>query len=106
MTCPASDFASRRTERLGQDPRTMTRRNTQQRCRSDARLRRLMRRTTVSRLAFLLLQAVACAPALSSFTPAHVAPRKHVQAEVGLDVSIPTGTIGHVVDVGEALADS
>ena len=65
-----------------------------------------MRRTTVSGLAFLLLQAVACAPAHSSFTPAHVARRKHVQAEVGLDVSIPTGTIGHVVDVGEALAAS
>jgi hypothetical protein len=52
------------------------------------------------------LQVASCAPALSSFTPAHVAPRKHVQAELGLDVSIPTGTIGDVVDAGKALADS
>ncbi len=47
---------------------------------------------------------VGCAPALSSFTPAHVAPKGHVQAELGLDVSVPTGAMGHVVDAGEALS--
>jgi hypothetical protein len=65
-----------------------------------------MCRTKLLGLGFLLLPDAGCAPALSSFTPAHVAPRKHVQAEVGLDVSIPTGTIGEVVDAGEALADN
>jgi hypothetical protein len=65
-----------------------------------------MRRVTLQGLAILLLPMAGCAPALSSFTPAHVAPRKHVQAEVGFDVSVPTGTIGEVVDAGEALADS
>lgn len=45
-----------------------------------------------------------CAPALSSFTPAHVAPRKHVQAALGMDVSVPTGTISDVVAAGESLS--
>ncbi len=45
-----------------------------------------------------------CAPALSSFTPAHVAPKHHVQAEVGFDVSVPTGTISDIVNEGPALA--
>lgn len=47
-----------------------------------------------------------CAPALSSFTPAHVAPRKHLQVEAGLDVSIPTGTIVDVIEAGETLSDA
>lgn len=53
----------------------------------------------------LSLLASGCAPALSSMQPAHVAPKHHVQAEVGMDVSVPTGTIGHVVDAGYVLAD-
>jgi hypothetical protein len=48
--------------------------------------------------------AVGCAPALSSFTPAHVAPKHHVQAEVGFDVSVPTGSIGDIIDEAPALA--
>ena len=47
-----------------------------------------------------------CAPALSSFTPAHVAPKKHVQAELGFDVSVPTGTITDVVDQGATLGNA
>lgn len=50
-----------------------------------------------------LLLNVGCAPALSSFTPAHVAPKKHVQAELGFDVSVPSGMITGVVDEGGAL---
>jgi hypothetical protein len=42
---------------------------------------------------------------LSSFTPAHVAPRGHVQAELGFDVSVPTGTISDVIDAGESLSE-
>jgi len=49
------------------------------------------------------LLLVGCAPALSSFTPAHVAPKKHVQAELGFDVSVPTGMITDVVDQGSTL---
>lgn len=61
-----------------------------------------------SGLSFLLLvvgPTYGCAPALSSFTPAHVAPRGHVQAELGFDVSVPTGTISDVIDAGEGLSD-
>jgi hypothetical protein len=47
---------------------------------------------------------VGCAPALSSFTPAHVAPKHHVQAEVGFDVSVPTGAINDFVNEAPALA--
>jgi hypothetical protein len=46
-----------------------------------------------------------CAPALSSFTPAHVAKHKHVQAELGMDVSIPTGSLSALMDAGEVLAN-
>ena len=51
-----------------------------------------------------MLLGVGCAPALSSFTPAHVAPKHHVQAEAGFDVSVPTGTISDVIDQGPALS--
>ena len=54
----------------------------------------------------VLLFGSGCAPALSSFTPAHVAPKKHVQAELGFDVSIPTGSVIDLVDEGKALASS
>jgi hypothetical protein len=47
-----------------------------------------------------------CAPALSSFTPAHVAPKNHVQAELGFDVSVPTGAIHDIVDEGATIANA
>ena len=46
-----------------------------------------------------------CAPGLSSFTPAHVPPRKHVQAETGFDVAVPSG-LGDIIDDGVATAKS
>jgi len=46
-----------------------------------------------------------CAPALSSFQPAHVAPKHHVQVELGMDVSIPTGTIADTIDAAITLVD-
>lgn len=55
---------------------------------------------------FTLAVAVGCAPALSSFQPAHVARKGGVQVETGLDVSIPTGTIGRSIDAAEALSDA
>ncbi|MDX2021706.1 MAG: hypothetical protein SF187_15800 [Deltaproteobacteria bacterium] len=53
----------------------------------------------------LALAFAGCSTALSSFNPAHV-PRKHgVHAEMGMDVSVPTGTISKTIDAGENLAD-
>jgi hypothetical protein len=54
----------------------------------------------------VLLGAVGCAPALSSFTPAHVAKKGHVQAELGTDISIPTGAVGDIIDAGKAIASA
>jgi hypothetical protein len=45
----------------------------------------------------------ACAPALSSFQPAHVPEKGHVQAELGMDVAIPTGSIKKAIDAAESL---
>ncbi|WP_437977648.1 hypothetical protein WMF11_12535 [Sorangium sp. So ce295] len=57
-------------------------------------------------LALLALWTCSCAPALSTLQPAHVAEKGHVQAELGLDVSIPTGTLASMVDAGVVLADA
>ncbi|AUX21482.1 hypothetical protein SOCEGT47_019660 [Sorangium cellulosum] len=56
-------------------------------------------------LPLLVAWTCGCAPALSTLQPAHVAPKGHVQAELGMDVSIPTGTLASVVDAGAVLAD-
>lgn len=47
---------------------------------------------------------VGCAPALSTFQPAHVAKKGHVQAAAGLDIAIPTGTIASAVESVEPIA--
>jgi len=39
-------------------------------------------------------------------TPAEVAKPKHVQMEMGMDVSVPAGVLSDLVSAGEALADS
>lgn len=52
------------------------------------------------------LFVVGCAPALSSMQPAHVAKKHHVQASIGMDVSVPTGTISDAIDAGGVLADA
>lgn len=57
-------------------------------------------------LVFSAVYACGCAPALSSLQPAHVAEKGHVQAEVGMDISIPTGTIASALDAGVALAEA
>lgn len=56
-----------------------------------------------SRFAPALALCSACAPALSSFQPAHVPDQGHVQAELGTDVAIPTGSIHKAIDAAEAL---
>jgi hypothetical protein len=52
----------------------------------------------------VLVLAPGCATSLSSFQPAHIAPKGHVSAEAGMDASIPTGTIDRTVDTGKTLA--
>ena len=38
--------------------------------------------------------------------PAHVAPKGHVQAELGMDISIPTGAFSDIVDVATVIVDA
>ncbi|HVK70617.1 MAG TPA: hypothetical protein VM694_39455 [Polyangium sp.] len=68
----------------------------------------LVLRSTSTLVCALLasILAVGCAPALSSMQPAHVAPKGHVQAELGMDVSVPTGPIADVIDVATVLVDA
>jgi hypothetical protein len=48
--------------------------------------------------------AAGCATSLSTFQPAHVAPRGHVQVEAGVDLAVPTGTVGSALDAARTLA--
>ncbi len=48
--------------------------------------------------------AAGCAPSLSTFQPAHVAPKGHVAVEAGLEGGLPVGAFGNLVDAGKALA--
>jgi hypothetical protein len=58
------------------------------------------------RLLLLLLAATGCATSLSGFQPAHVAPKGHLTAEFGWDVSVPVGTIVRAIDAGKNLVDA
>jgi hypothetical protein len=49
------------------------------------------------------LFGVGCAPALSSFQPAHVPAPGHLQAELGADVSVSIGSVGSIVRASETL---
>ncbi|AKT44148.1 hypothetical protein [Chondromyces crocatus] len=51
-----------------------------------------------------LLGLTGCAPALSTFQPAHVARKGHVQIQAGTDVSLPTGGVASLVNAAETLA--
>jgi hypothetical protein len=48
--------------------------------------------------------AVGCAPSLSTFQPAHVAPKGHIAAEAGLEGGLPVGAFSNLVDAGKLLA--
>lgn len=67
-----------------------------------------MRASSFLTLTLTLLGALStgCAPALSTMQPAHVAEKGHFQAEVGMDIAIPTGTIVSAIDGGIALAET
>lgn len=45
-----------------------------------------------------------CAPSLSTMQPAHVAPKGHVQATAGFEISAPTATITDLIDTAETLS--
>jgi hypothetical protein len=47
-----------------------------------------------------------CAPSLSSFQPAHVAPKGTVSAELGSDLSLPTGALANTYDAAKTLASA
>jgi hypothetical protein len=52
----------------------------------------------------VLVLAAGCAPSLTTMQPAHVAPKGHVQATVGFEVSAPTGTITRLIDTAGPLS--
>ena len=47
-----------------------------------------------------------CATALSTFQPAHVPKKGHIQTEVGLDISESSGAINKVLDAAEAFDEA
>jgi hypothetical protein len=47
-----------------------------------------------------------CGASLSSFQPAHVPERGHVQTEAGFDLAYPVHTIGDVIDAAETIEDA
>jgi hypothetical protein len=59
-----------------------------------------------SLLLLALFSSLGCAPALSGMQPAHVAAKHHAQAEFGMDVSIPTGTITDAIDAAQTLVSA
>ncbi len=56
-------------------------------------------------LTLLGLLSIGCAPALSTFQPAHVAPAGHFQAGGGFEIGVPVGTLDDLIDAGKRLAD-
>lgn len=68
----------------------------------------VIKRSRVRRLAFFFVGVVGvgpgCAPSLSTFQPAHVAPKGHIAAEAGLEGGLPVGAFSNLVDAGKTLA--
>ena len=54
----------------------------------------------------LALSSAACGVGLSSNQPAHVPEKGHAHAEVGVDVSYPTGTIPDVIHAAESVEEA
>src|SRR5687767_7617529 len=63
-------------------------------------------RTYLGLTCLALLLAAGCAPTLSSFQPAHVAPKGSVTAEVGTDIAVPTGSIVRAYDAAKTLVSA
>jgi hypothetical protein len=58
------------------------------------------------RIALTLVSTLAagCAPSLSTFQPAHVAPKGHVTASAGFELGVPVGAFSTLIDAGKDLA--
>lgn len=52
----------------------------------------------------LLAAGAGCAPSLSTFQPAHVAPAKTLSASAGLEVGVPVGAVDSLFETGKAVA--
>ena len=57
------------------------------------------------RIWVVVMVTVGCAPSLSTFQPAHVAPKGHVMASGGFEVGLPVGAIDALIDSGKTLAE-
>jgi hypothetical protein len=62
------------------------------------------RRLAAAAAVMLGLASAACAPSLSTFQPAHVAPRGHVQVSMGLEAAVSVGALADAIDAGKSLA--
>lgn len=65
-----------------------------------------MMRSSLTLVLSLTPFGLGCSPALTSFTPAHVPEKGHVQAEVGFDVFVPTGTVKDAIEAAETLGEA
>lgn len=54
----------------------------------------------------LTVLAAGCAPSLATLQPAHVAPRGHAQATLGVEIGVPKGTVDDVIGAGRRLAEA
>lgn len=59
---------------------------------------------SLSRLVPLMVLG-GCAPSLSTFQPAHVAPKGHWQVGAGLELSVAPGSIADAVDTAKSVVD-
>src|SRR5688500_13080738 len=57
-------------------------------------------------LAVVVSLSAGCAPTLSRFQPAHVAPAGHISAELGTDFAVPTGTVVRAYDAAKTLVSA
>ena len=61
-------------------------------------------RTAIAAGLLLVASVAGCAPSLSTFQPAHVAPKGHLSASAGLEGNVPVGAFETLVDDGKNLA--
>jgi len=54
----------------------------------------------------LLATFAGCATSLSTFQPAHIAPKGHVSAQAGIDIALPVSTFTRTIDAAKTLANA
>jgi hypothetical protein len=60
--------------------------------------------TTLSFASLSALLVASCAPSLSTFQPAHVAPKGHLSVSTGIEGGVPVGALTTLLDTGKTLA--